>query len=188
MAFISGSRLSQRGSPAKISLYRLKTTVEGKLYISSELVEVLGASSRATLEFRGRLYSVSAYRPSKQSKGLKLYLPREVVERVLESGAEGAVIEVEEGRVHLIRLIRFCRICKRPTTAPDGICMAQHFHEDGVCRRCGEAIRKGVLCDHCVKIYAQLCGLGSWLDPETETTLLVAPRLAVKSVEDRNRL
>jgi len=68
MAFISGSRLSQRGSPAKISLYRLKTTVEGKLYISSELVEVLGASSRATLEFRGRLYSVSAYRPSKGSK------------------------------------------------------------------------------------------------------------------------
>ena len=85
-------------------------------------------------------------------------------------------------------MIRFCRICKRPMTAPEGICMAQHFHEDEVCRRCGEVIRKGILCDHCVKIYAQLCGLGSWLDPEAETLLLVAPRLAVKSMEDLNRL
>ena len=143
--------------------------MRGKLYLPPDVFSVLGGG-RVNLIYGGELFRASASRASKKVGAGKLYLPKAVCERLRGEGAEGAVIEVSGGRVEILRLVRFCRICGEPTAAPDGLCQGRHFNKDGVCVRCGrpssdDSFEKRALCDECVRVYASLCGLSEWLEP-----------------------
>jgi len=154
---------------ARISKYNEKGRMRAKLYIPSRVFSMLGGGE-VVLSFGGEVFKVSASRVSSGVRAGKLYLPKCICEKLLEDGAEGAVIEVGKGRVEILNTVKFCRICGEPTTAPDGICLGQHFDQIGLCIRCGrklpeDGLEKKVLCDDCVKTYASLCGLGEWFEP-----------------------
>jgi len=154
---------------ARINKYNEKGRVRAKLYIPSKIFSMLG-NGEVSLFFNGESFRVSASRASSGVGAGKLYLPKSVCERLHDKGAEGAVIKVGDGWVETLQLVKFCRICGEPTTAPDGLCQSRHFKGDGLCVRCGRPIpengsEKRILCDDCVKIYASLCGLGEWFEP-----------------------
>ena len=154
---------------ARLSKYHEKGRVRAKLYLPPEAFSML-AGDEVTLLFNGESFRTSASKVSSDVRAGKLYLPKSVCDKLLEKGAEGAIVEVDNGRVEILRLVKFCRICGEPTTAPDGICLGQHFDQSGLCVRCGKPIyedgsEKRTLCDDCVKTYASLCGLSEWLEP-----------------------
>jgi len=154
---------------ARINRYAEGGRVRAKLYLSPEVVSALGEEGRVGLIFGGERFEASVSRASRRGRAARLYLPRRVCDGLLEGGGEGAVVEVDFGRVEILRPVRFCRICGEPTSAPDGLCMGRHYGREGVCSRCGRPIpgngqEKSALCEGCLKIYASLCGLGGWLE------------------------
>lgn len=153
---------------SRINKYNEGGLVRGKLYISARAVERLGSarSGKIKLIYCGRAYTASLHRVSRNKRSAKLYIPKEVLSDLLRGGAEGVVMEIEKGKVIILRPIKFCKICGEATASPDGLCMKRHFDEPGVCVRCGgRGVNHGTLCDDCVKAYAWACGLSEWLEP-----------------------
>lgn len=160
---------------ARISKYNENGRIRAKLYLPAKAFSTLGRGE-VMISYRGEVFKSSASEVSSGVRAGKVYLPQCICDKLLEEGAEGAVVEVGKGVVEILQTVKFCRICGEPTISPDGLCQKPHFSQGGLCVRCGKRLPENgseqeALCDDCIRAYALLCGLSEWLEPSPGSSL-----------------
>lgn len=139
-----------------------------KIYLPRKISEKV--EGRLMIVYAGLMVGVSVAKASKHIK--KAYLPKKL--RDVFEGYDALIVSItftdDEAYMEIIKPTYICSICGSPTSNSDRLCFQQHFLSDNLCRRCGKAIEKGILCDECFSRYSQ--ALSITIDVDTPVMVL----------------